>query len=184
MQQLVYNNKGEEKILKELKIMNPNKIDILAFGAHPDDVECAAAGVLIKHISLGKTVAIIDLTAGEMGSFGTPESRKTEAEAASKILGIQFREQLYLPDGDVQNNEENRIKVIRMIRKYQPDTVLCNAIHDRHPDHASAAKLVTDACFLSGLKMKKTLDNITEQNAWRPQAVYHYIQDYYINPIL
>jgi bacillithiol biosynthesis deacetylase BshB1 len=162
--------------------MNPNKIDILAFGAHPDDVECAASGVIIKHIEMRKTVAVIDLTAGEMGSFGTPESRKTEAEAASKILGIQFREQLDLPDGGIENNEENRIKVIRMIRKYQPDIVLCNAIHDRHPDHATAAKLVADASFLSGLKMKKTLDNNIEQNAWRPQAVYHYIQDYYIEP--
>jgi bacillithiol biosynthesis deacetylase BshB1 len=162
--------------------MNPYKIDILAFGAHPDDVECAAAGVLVKHIGMGKTVAIIDLTAGEMGSYGTPESRKSEAAAASKILGIQYREQLNLPDGNIENNEESRLKIIQMIRKYQPDIVLCNTIHDRHPDHANAAKLVADACFLSGLKMKKTLDNNEEQNAWRPKAVYHYIQDYYIEP--
>jgi bacillithiol biosynthesis deacetylase BshB1 len=162
--------------------MNPYKIDILAFGAHPDDVECAAAGVLIKHIALGKTVAIIDLTAGEMGSYGTAESRKSEAEIASKILGVQNREQLNLPDGSIENNEESRLKVIQMIRKYQPDIVLCNAIHDRHPDHANAAKLVADACFLSGLKMKKTFDDNEEQNAWRPKAVYHYIQDYYVEP--
>jgi bacillithiol biosynthesis deacetylase BshB1 len=162
--------------------MNPHKIDILAFGAHPDDVECAAAGVLIKHIALGKTAAIVDLTAGEMGSYGTPESRKSEAATSSKILGIQYREQLNLPDGSIENNEESRLKVIQMIRKYQPDIVLCNAIHDRHPDHANAAKLVADACFLSGLKMKKTVDNNEEQNAWRPKAVYHYIQDYYIEP--
>ena len=162
--------------------MNPHKIDILAFGAHPDDVECAAAGVLIKHIALGKTVAIIDLTAGKIGTFGTPESRKNEAKTASKILGIQYREQLNLPDGSVENNEESRLKVIQMIRKYQPDIVLCNAIHDRHPDHANAAKLVADASFLSGLKKKITLDNNKEQNPWRPQAVYHYIQDYYIEP--
>lgn len=162
--------------------MNPHKIDILAFGAHPDDVECAAAGVLIKHIALGKTAAIVDLTAGEMGSYGTPESRKSEAATSSKILGIQYREQLSLLDGSIENNEESRLKVIQMIRKYQPDIVLCNAIHDRHPDHANAAKLVADACFLSGLKMKKTLDSNEEQNAWRPKAVYHYIQDYYIEP--
>jgi bacillithiol biosynthesis deacetylase BshB1 len=162
--------------------MNPNKIHILAFGAHPDDVECAASGVLAKHIGMGKTVAIIDLTAGEMGSFGTAESRKTEADAATKILGIQYREQLDLPDGGIQNDEESRLKVIRIIRKYQPDIVLCNAIHDRHPDHANAAKLVADASFLSGLKMKKTVDKNLKQNAWRPQAVYHYIQDYYIEP--
>jgi bacillithiol biosynthesis deacetylase BshB1 len=162
--------------------MNTYKIDILAFGAHPDDVECAAAGALIKHIGMGKTVAIIDLTAGEMGSYGTPESRKTESEAASKILGIKHREQLNLPDGSIENNEESRLKIIQMIRKYQPDIVLCNAIHDRHPDHANAAKLVADACFLSGLKMKKTVDNNEVQLPWRPNAVYHYIQDYYIEP--
>jgi bacillithiol biosynthesis deacetylase BshB1 len=162
--------------------MNTYKIDILAFGAHPDDVECAAAGVLIKHIGMGKTVAIIDLTAGEMGSYGTAESRKSEAEIASKILGIQYREQLNLPDGSIENNEESRLKVIQMIRKYQPDIVLCNAIHDRHPDHANAAKLVADACFLSGLKMKETFANGISQNTWRPKAVYHYIQDYYIEP--
>ncbi|PWA06719.1 bacillithiol biosynthesis deacetylase BshB1 [Flavobacterium laiguense] len=162
--------------------MNPYKIDILAFGAHPDDVECAAAGVLIKHIGMGKTVAIIDLTTGEMGSYGTPQSRKSEAATASKILGIQHREQLNLLDGSIENNEESRLKVIQMIRKYQPDIVLCNAIHDRHPDHANAAKLVADACFLSGLKMKTTFDDNEEQKAWRPKAVYHYIQDYYIEP--
>jgi bacillithiol biosynthesis deacetylase BshB1 len=162
--------------------MNPYKIDILAFGAHPDDVECAASGVLVKHIGMGKTVAIIDLTAGEMGSYGAPQSRKAEAAIASKILGIQHREQLNLPDGSIENNEESRLKIIQMIRKYQPDIVLCNAIHDRHPDHANAAKLVADACFLSGLKMKKTFDDNEEQNAWRPKAVYHYIQDYYIEP--
>lgn len=159
-----------------------NKVNILAFGAHPDDVECAAAGVLIKHIEMGKTAAIVDLTAGEMGSFGSPEMRKSEAEIASKILGIQFREQLDLPDAGIENNEESRIKIIQMIRKYQPDIVLCNAIHDRHPDHAHAAKLVADASFLSGLKMKKTYDKGTEQKAWRPKAVYHYIQDYFVEP--
>jgi bacillithiol biosynthesis deacetylase BshB1 len=163
-------------------MMNPNKIDMLAFGAHPDDVECAAAGVLIKHIALGKKVAIIDLTAGEMGSFDTPESRRTEAATAAKMMEIQFREQLDLPDGGIENNEGNRIKMIRMIRKYQPNIVLCNAIYDRHPDHANAAKLVADASFLSGLKMKKTLDKNIDQDVWRPQRVYHYIQDYYIEP--
>lgn len=159
-----------------------HKIDILAFGAHPDDVECAAAGVLAKHIKMDKSVAIIDLTAGEMGSFGTPEIRKSEAEDAAKILGIQFRERLDLMDGGIENNEESRMKIIRTIRKYQPDIVLCNAIHDRHPDHANAAKLVADASFLSGLKMKKTFYEEAAQEPWRPKAVYHYIQDYFIEP--
>jgi bacillithiol biosynthesis deacetylase BshB1 len=162
--------------------MNEFKIDVLAFGAHPDDVECAAAGVLLKHIALGKTVAIIDMTAGELGTFGTPEIRKKEAEIASKILGIQYREQLGLADGSIENNEASRLLIIQTIRKYQPEIVLANAIHDRHPDHANAAKLVTDAAFLSGLKKKETLDSEIIQEAWRPKAVYNYIQDHYIEP--
>lgn len=158
------------------------KVNILAFGAHPDDVECAAAGVLLKHIAMGKTAAIVDLTAGEMGSYGTPEERKKEAAAAAMLMGVKHREQLNLPDGGIENNEANRLPVIEMIRKYQPDIVLANAIYDRHPDHAHAAKLVSDAAFLSGLKMKKTFYNSIEQEAWRPAAVYHYIQDYFIEP--
>lgn len=158
------------------------KVDILAFGAHPDDVECAAAGVLLKHISMGKTVAIVDLTAGEMGSYGTVEERKNEAAKAAALMGIKHREQLNLPDGGTENNEASRMLGIEMIRKYQPSIVLANAIHDRHPDHANAAKLVSDAAFLSGLKKKKTFYNGIEQEAWRPEAVYHYIQDYFIEP--
>ncbi len=158
------------------------KIDILALGAHPDDVECAAAGVLIKHIAMGKTVAIVDVTAGEMGSYGTAESRKIEAEAAAKIIGVQHREQLNLPDGGIENNEANRLLLIQTIRKYQPEIIVCNAIHDRHPDHANAAKLIADAAFLSGLKKKETFIDGHQQEPWRPQAVYHYIQDYFIKP--
>ncbi len=157
-------------------------VDILAFAAHPDDVECAAAGVLLKHIAMGRTVAIVDLTAGEMGSYGTVEERKNEAAAAATMMGIKQREQLNLPDGGIENNEANRILIIEMIRKYRPSVVLANAIHDRHPDHANAAKLVADAAFLSGLKNKKTIYNNIEQEGWRPQAVYHYIQDYFIKP--
>jgi N-acetylglucosamine malate deacetylase 1 len=157
-------------------------VDILAFGAHPDDVECAAAGVLLKHISMGKTVGIVDLSAGEMGSYGTTEERKEEAANAAKLMGIKHREQLFLPDGSIENNEASRILVIEMIRKYRPSVVLANAIHDRHPDHANAAKLVSDAAFLSGLKMKKTFCNGAEQEPWRPHSVYHYIQDYFIEP--
>ena len=158
------------------------KLNIVAFGAHPDDVECAAAGVLLKHIALGKSVAIVDMTAGEMGSYGTPESRQAEAGKASRILGVAHREQMHLPDGGIENNEVNRLQVIEIIRKYQPDIVLANAILDRHPDHANAAKLVADACFLAGLKKKETYFEGVSQAAWRPQAVYHYIQDYYIEP--
>lgn len=158
------------------------KVDILAFGAHPDDVECAAAGVLLKHIAAGKTAAIVDLTAGEMGSYGNAESRRKEAADAAKIIGVQYREQLGLPDGGIENNEAARLLVIQAIRKYQPHIVLCNAISDRHPDHANAARLVADASFLSGLKMKQTFDNGIQQEHWRPSAVYHYIQDYFIEP--
>ena len=162
--------------------MSIYKVNILAFGAHPDDVECAASGVIIKHIAMGKTVAIVDMTAGEMGTYGTAESRRTEADNASIILGIKNREQLGLPDGGIENNEASRLKVIEMIRKYQPEIVFCNAIHDRHPDQANAAKLVANASFLSGLKKKETFDNGKPQQAWRPNAVYHYIQDYFIEP--
>ncbi len=162
--------------------MNEFKVDILAFGAHPDDVECAAAGIILKHIALGKTVAIIDITAGEMGTFGTPETRKQEAVIASKILGIQYREQLGLADGSIENNEASRLIIIEAIRKYQPEIVLANAIHDRHPDHANAAKLISDAAFLSGLKKKETFHSGTIQDPWRPKAVYNYIQDYFIEP--
>ncbi len=162
--------------------MYTNKVDILAFGAHPDDVECAAAGVLIKHIAMGKTVAIVDLTAGEMGSYGTVESRRIEAEAAAKIIGVQYREQLNLPDAGIENNEANRFLLIQTIRKYQPEIIICNAIHDRHPDHANAAKLIADAAFLSGLKKKETFMDSHQQEPWRPQSLFHYIQDYFIEP--
>lgn len=162
--------------------MNSNKVDILAFGAHPDDVECAAAGVLLKHIAMGKSVAIIDLTAGEMGSFGNVETRKNEAKIASEILGLKSREMLGLPDAGIENNEAARMLVIELIRKYQPDIVLCNALHDRHPDHANAAKLIADACFLSGLKKKETFFDEELQGPWRPPFIYHYIQDYFLQP--
>ena len=162
--------------------METAKVDILAFGAHPDDVECSAAGVILKHIEMGKTVAIADLTAGESGNYGDAESRKQETAAASEILGIKYREQLGLPDGALENNEASRLKLIFVIRKYRPEIVLCNAVHDRHPDHAIAAKLAADACYLSGLKKKETFSDGNVQDAWRPKAVYHYVQDFYIEP--
>jgi bacillithiol biosynthesis deacetylase BshB1 len=162
--------------------MIKNKIDLLAFGAHPDDVECASAGTLLRHIAMGKKVAIVDLTAGEMGSYGTAGSRKSESEVAANIMGVKHREQLNLPDGGIENNEASRLLLIQIIRKYQPEIILCNAIHDRHPDHANAAKLVADAAFLSGLKKKETVCEGNSQEPWRPKAIYHYIQDYFIEP--
>ena len=156
------------------------KVDILAFGAHSDDVECAASGVLLKHISMGKTVAIVDLTAGEMGSYGTVEERKNEVTTAARIMGVKYREQLNMPDGGIESNETNRLRVIEMIPKCRPDIVLANVIHDRHPDQANAAKLVSQATFLSGLKRKQTFYSNIEQETWKPTVVYHYIQDYFV----
>lgn len=158
------------------------KLDILAFGAHPDDVELGCSGTLAKEISLGKKVGIIDLTRGELGTRGSVEIRNKESEAASKILGISVRENLDMRDGFFINDENHQLKVIEMIRKYQPEIVICNAIDDRHIDHAKGSKLVSDACFLSGLVKIKTMSNNTPQEAWRPKLVYHYIQWKNIEP--
>ncbi|MFT5244388.1 MAG: bacillithiol biosynthesis deacetylase BshB1 [Psychroserpens sp.] len=159
-----------------------NKVDILAFGAHPDDVECAVSGTLLKHIALGKTVAIIDLTAGETGSHGTPVTRLIESQNAAQILGVSHREQLGMKDGSISNDETNRLLVIKAIRKFQPSIVLANALKDNHPDHAASAKLVADAAFLSGLKKIETIENGISQEKWKPSVVYHYIQDQFIEP--
>lgn len=158
------------------------KVDILAFGAHPDDVEISSGGTLIKHIAMGKTVALVDLTRGELGTRGTAETRHTEATEAKKLLGVKHRINLDLGDGFFEHNQENLFRVIEMIRLFQPDTVLANAIEDRHPDHAKGAKLVADACFLAGLPKIETRYNGEVQSAWRPKNVFHYIQDHYIKP--
>ncbi len=152
------------------------QVDILAFGAHPDDVELGCAGTLAKEISLGRKVGIIDLTEGELGTRGSVEIRYKEAAKASEILGISVRENLKMRDGFFKNDEEHQMEVIKMIRKYRPKIVLCNAVDDRHIDHGKGAKLVSDACFLSGLKRIETVLNSEKQEAWRPQVVYHYIQ--------
>ena len=152
------------------------KLDILAFGAHPDDVELGCSGTIAKEISLGKKVGIIDLTRGELGTRGSVEIRNLEAVKASKILGISARENLDMRDGFFVNDEEHQMKIIKMIRKYQPEIVLCNAVDDRHIDHGKGSKLVSDACFLSGLRMIETLIDGKNQEAWRPKVVYHYIQ--------
>ena len=152
------------------------KLDILAFGAHPDDVELGCAGTILKEISLGKTVGIIDLTRGELGTRGSAVIRDQEANAAAKILGVSARENLEMRDGFFVNDEKHQMEIIKMIRKYQPEIVLCNAIDDRHIDHAKGSKLVSDACFLSGLTKIETALNGSQQLAWRPKLVYHYIQ--------
>ena len=158
------------------------KLDILAIGVHPDDVELSCAGTILKHIELGKTVGILDLTLGELGTRGNATIRTQEAKRAASILGVSVREQLNMADGFFENNETNQRLIIEVIRKYQPELILCNAISDRHPDHGRAAKLTTDACFYSGLLKVETKENNTTQKPWRPKAVYHYIQDNFIEP--
>ncbi|MGZ3863030.1 MAG: bacillithiol biosynthesis deacetylase BshB1 [Bacteroidia bacterium] len=154
------------------------KIDILAIGVHPDDVELSCSGTLIKHIAQGKTVGILDLTLGEMGTRGSAEIRTKEAVKAAEIIGAKFRTQLNLGDCIFENNKHTQLEIIKVLRKHQPEIVLCNAVSDRHPDHGRAAKLTADACYYSGLTK---LDS-GGQNAWRPKAVYHYIQDNFFHP--
>ncbi len=154
------------------------KIDILAFGAHPDDVELSCGGTILKEIHNGKTVGIIDLTKGELGTRGTVQTRATEASNAASILGVSFRKNLSFSDGFIVNDKAHQLEVIKLIRHYQPEIVLCNAIDDRHIDHGVASKLVSDACFLSGLIKIETkfLDSEAVQAPWRPKSIYHYIQ--------
>ncbi len=158
------------------------KLDILAFGAHPDDVELGCSGTIAKEVFLGKKIGIIDLTRGELGTRGSVPIRDEEAKKAADILGVSVRENLNMRDGFFQNNEEHQLEIIKRIRKYKPEIVLCNAIDDRHIDHGKGSKLVSDACFLSGLrKIETNFEGIT-QEAWRPKLVYHYIQWKNIEP--
>ena len=154
------------------------KLDILVFGAHPDDAELGAGATIAKEVSKGKKVGIIDLTRGELGTRGTPEIRDREAANSAKILGLSIRENLEFADGFFANDKGHQLRIIQYIRKYRPEIVLCNAIDDRHIDHARAAKLVSDSCFLSGLvKIDTKLDGDDRwQEPWRPKTVYHYIQ--------
>jgi bacillithiol biosynthesis deacetylase BshB1 len=154
------------------------KLDILVMAAHPDDAELSCAGTILKHIAAGKKVGIVDFTRGELGTRGTPEIRLQESADATKILGLHARENLGIRDGFFRNDEKTQLKLIEVIRKYQPDIVLANALEDRHPDHGKGAQLAIDACFLSGLRQIKTGD----LPAWRPAQVYHYIQDRYLEP--
>ncbi|HCY96588.1 MAG: bacillithiol biosynthesis deacetylase BshB1 [Polaribacter sp.] len=152
------------------------KLDILVFGAHPDDAELGCGGTIAKEISLGKKVGIIDLTCGELGTRGSGELRIIEARNAAEILGVAIRENLGFSDGFFTNDKKHQLEVVKMIRKYQPDIVLCNAVDDRHIDHGKGSQLVSDACFLSGLvKVVTTLED-EKQEKWRPKQVYHYVQ--------
>lgn len=152
------------------------KVDILAFGAHPDDVELGCGGTISKLIKEGKRVAVVDLTEGELGTRGTAETRFEESAVASEILGISERKNLGMKDGFILNIEENQMRIVEMVRKYRPEIVFANAVDDRHPDHAKASKLVSDACFLAGLKKIETELDGQAQHEWRPKHVFHYIQ--------
>lgn len=152
------------------------KLDILAIGAHPDDVELSCAGTIAKEVANGKKVGILDLTRGELGTRGTAEIRDKEAEDAAKILGVSMRHNLEFSDGFFVNNTASQLEVIKILRKYRPDIVLCNAVDDRHIDHGKGSKLVSDACFLSGLRKIETIHEKNHQKEWRPKHVYHYIQ--------
>lgn len=159
------------------------KLDVLAIGAHPDDVELSCGGTMIKLVKDGKKTGIIDLTKGELGTRGTPETREQEAANASKVLGLSARENLDLGDGSFKNTKENQLKLIACIRRYRPDVVLGPAIYDRHPDHGRGSKLTYDAWFYSGLTNFKTYDeNGKEQERWRPRLLLNYIQDRWIKP--
>jgi len=158
------------------------KLDILAFGAHPDDVELGCGGTLAKEHALGKKIGIIDLTRGELGTRGTAEIRDQEAKKAAEILGVEIRENLKMRDGFFVNDKAHQMQIIKILRKYRPEIVICNAIDDRHIDHGKGSKLVSDACFLSGLiKIETELDGQNQQ-AWRPKLVYHFIQWKNIEP--
>lgn len=158
------------------------KLDILAFGAHPDDVELGCGGTLIAAVAEGKKVGIIDLTQGELGTRGTVADRLKEALLAGEIIGAAVRENLEMKDGFFVNDQTHQLAIATIIRKYQPDIILCNAPEDRHPDHGKAAKLVADAAFLAGLVKVQTTYNDTAQAAWRPSHVFHYIQSRNLAP--
>jgi bacillithiol biosynthesis deacetylase BshB1 len=161
------------------------KLDILAIGVHPDDVELGCSGTLINEIRLGKRTGILDLTQGELGTRGTIETRYQEAANAAMIIGVQVRENLKMRDGFFKNDEEHQLKLIAAIRKYQPAIILANALHDRHPDHGRAGHLIADACFLSGLAKIETKDEQGKsQDKWRPTYILHYLQDWYHEPDL
>jgi len=160
------------------------KLDILAFAAHPDDAELGCGGTIAKHLAAGYKVGIVDLTRGQLGTRGNAELRDQESTKAADIFGLDVRDNLGFEDGYFRNDEDHRLEIIKVLREYQPDIVLANAVKDRHPDHGRAAQMVADACFYAGLaKIESKLDGAS-QTHWRPAALYHYNQDYYLNPDL
>lgn len=158
------------------------KLDILVFAVHPDDAELGCSGTILKHIANGKKVGIVDFTRGELGTRGTAETRDQEAKDSAEILGLHARENLGFKDGFFKNDEEHQLALIQMVRKYQPEIILTNALHDRHPDHGKAGDLANDAIFLAGLIKIETVIDGAKQQAWRPRLVLQYIQDRYIKP--
>lgn len=158
------------------------KLDILAIASHPDDAELSCSGTLAAHVAKGYKVGIVDLTRGEMGTRGTPETRLEEAEEAANVLQLSARENLGFEDVYFQDDKANHLEIVKMIRKYQPEIILANAIRDRHPDHGKGASVVSKACFISGLRREETFLEGEIQTPWRPKAVYHYIQNDYIQP--
>ena len=158
------------------------KLDVLAFGVHPDDIELSCSGILLVEKNNGKKTGIIDLTEGELGTRGTAETRYTEAADAARILKVDVRENLQMADGFFANDKDHQLQIIRVLRKYQPEIIICNAPEDRHPDHGRSASLVSDAAFLSGLRKIETIDAGEQQTAWRPKYVFHFIQDRYLKP--
>ncbi|SDE26803.1 bacillithiol biosynthesis deacetylase BshB1 [Pedobacter soli] len=158
------------------------KLDILVIAVHPDDAELCCSGTILKHIAQGKKVGIVDLTRGELGTRGTAETRDEEAADSAKILGLHVRENLGMRDGFFQNDEFHRLEVVKVIRKYQPEIILSNALEDRHPDHGRAGDLVFDSVFLSGLPKIETVLNGVKQEAHRPRLLLQYIQDRYLRP--
>lgn len=161
------------------------KLDLLAIGVHPDDVELGCSGVILNEVKRGKTVGIVDLTQGELGTRGTIDTRYEEAAAAAIILGVSVRENLKMRDGFFRNDEEHQLQLIKAIRKYRPEVVIGNVLNDRHPDHGRAGRLIADCCFLSGLAKIETVDEEGKpQEKWRPKMVLHYLQDWYHEPDL
>ena len=158
------------------------KLDILAIGVHPDDIELSCAGTILKEIASGKKVGVLDLTHGELGTRGSGPLRFKEAQKSAEILGLACRENLGMADGFFKNDQEHIVQVAHFLRKYQPDIILSNAPSDRHPDHGRASKLISDACFYSGLRRIETKLDGELQEAWRPKAIYNYIQDRFIEP--
>lgn len=158
------------------------KLDLLIFAAHPDDAELGCSGTILRSIAAGKKVGIVDLTRGELGTRGTAETRDAETVASNRILGLHVRENLEMRDGFFRNDEEHQIKIIQMIRKYTPEIVFSNAMHDRHPDHGKASDLVNDALFLAGLPKIRTEIAGIQQDAFRPRLLFQYLQDRYIEP--